>query len=282
MFAFLTLLVALLFSPPPSPDVILITIDGVRWQEVYGGTDHWRWHGRQMTSRQLLPNLYDYFVDDGVAVGLLTPIVASGPNHISLPGYLEITRGHPSFDCQLNSCRPYIDQSVFWFFQHPAVFSSWTEIKETIPSNSNVYRDVGTDWYRWDNATELAAISYLDQQTPDFLWVSLGDTDEMGHLNDYPRYIESLQMADIFIGYLVERYPNATFIVTADHGRNTDFKDHGIDKSSERVWLMMRGPNVPHRGLVAADSLSLSNVMPTITDIEFDSQSKDSILSRLK
>lgn len=270
-------------AQPKEPDVIFVTIDGTRWQEVFNGTDHLRYHGHQMTSRQLLPNLYNYFVDDGIAVGKLTPIVASGPNHISLPGYLEMTRGHSSIDCQTNSCSPTIDQSVFWFFQHPAVFSSWITIEKTIPSNATTtYHDSGTSWYRLDNATEIATVAYLQDHTPDFLWVSLGDTDEFAHQNDYQRYLDSLQMADVFIGYLVNRYPHSTIIVTADHGRNDDFKDHGIAKESARVWLMMRGPNVPHSGFVSAAPLSLSNIFPTIVDAEFGGHSPDSILSQLK
>jgi len=279
MFAYLFLLLAML--APRQPHVILVTIDGTRWQEVFNGTDSWRQGNLKMTPRQLLPNLYASFVDQGIAVGQTTPMIASGPNHISLPGYLEITRGHPSTDCQSNYCFPVIDQSVFWFFQNPAVISSWETIKRTVPPNTNTYVDTGTAWYRYDNITELVTVALLEVQTPDFLWVSLGDTDEFAHQNNYPRYIEALQMADNFIGYLVKRYPDATIIVTADHGRNQNFKDHGKDKSSERVWLMMRGPSVPRKGFVSAAPLSLSNILPTITDIEFGSRSPDSILSRL-
>lgn len=282
MYAYLMLVLAALLYQPNQPDVILVTIDGTRWQEVFNGTDHLRDRGHHLTARQLLPNLYNYFVDDGTAVGRDTPIIASGPNHISLPGYLEMTRGHSSTDCQSNSCKPVIDQSVFWFFQHPAVFSSWITIRETIPHNTpEVYSDTGTNWYRWDHETELVTIQYLDHQTPDFLWVSLGDTDEFGHANDYPRYIESLQMADQFIGYLVQRYPNSTIIVTADHGRNPNFRDHGTNKASERVWLMMRGLTIPHAGMVKAAPLSLSNIFPTIIDVEFGTKSPNSILSNI-
>lgn len=268
-------------SKPVSPDIILVTIDGTRWQEIYNGSDPLHDRGHHRSPQQLVPNLYALFVSQGIAVGKLSPIIATGPNHISLPGYLEMTRGHSSVDCQSNFCSPFIDQSVFWFFQRPAVFSSWITIKETIPPNDHIYSDVGNEWYRLDNETELTTISWLEENNPDFLWVSLGDTDEFAHQNNYPRYIEALQMADVFIGYLVHRYPDSTIIVTADHGRNVNFKDHGKDKSSERVWLMMRGPTVPHKGFVRAAPLSLSNILPTITDIEFKSHSTNSILSKI-
>lgn len=285
MFAFLALLVTVLATSAPQerpgPNIILVTIDGTRWQEIYNGSDRWRDQGHHLTPRQIVPNLYTYFVDQGIAVGKLTPMVASGPMHISLPGYLEITRGHPSFDCQSNTCSPSIDQSVFWFFRRPVIVGSWYNIIKTVPSEANAYVNVG-DPYRWDDETISQTNWVLDNQDSDFLWVSLGDTDELAHRNDYPGYIKALQKSDAFIGDLVKRYPNATVIVTCDHGRNADFRDHGIDKASERVWLMMRGPNVPAKGTVPANKVSLSNIMPTITDIEFGSHSPDSILSKIR
>lgn len=266
---------------PQEPHIILVTIDGTRWQEIYNGTDRFRDQGHHLTPRELVPNLYAYFVDQGIAVGKLNPMIASGPMHISLPGYLEITRGHPSYDCQSNTCSPTIDQSVFWFFRRSAVIGSWIGIDKTIPHYSHIYTDIGNP-YRWDNETIPRARSYLEDHNPDFLWVSLGDTDELAHRNDYPGYVKALQDSDAFIGELVKKYPDATIIVTCDHGRNADFRDHGIDKASERVWLMMRGPNVPVKGTVSTSRLSLSNILPTITDIEFGSHSPESILSNIR
>ena len=121
MFAYIMLMVSLLTASPLFPDVILITLDGVRWQEVFQGTDPQRDGGHHLTPQRLLPNLYNYFVEQGVAVGRDTPIIASGPRFVSLPGYMEITRGHPSTDCQTNSCNPVIDQSVFDLFNYPLV-----------------------------------------------------------------------------------------------------------------------------------------------------------------
>ena len=281
MFAWL--LILLTCCCQKSPDVILVTIDGTRWQEVYNGSDVSRDGGHHLTPRQIVPNLYNSFVDQGIAVGKTTPMIATGPNHISLPGYLEITRGHPSTDCQTNTCDPTIDQSVFWFFQKAAVFSSWSTISKTIPTNAHVTMDTGGGaYYRPDGETEEATLAYLMRNNPDFLWVSLGDTDEWAHHNSYDNYLKSLHSADKFIGDLVKLYPNSTIIVTVDHGRSKYFSNHGPDKESERVWLMMRGPNVPHKGFVKTQSVSLSNIFSTITDVEFDSHSPQSILSRIQ
>lgn len=283
MLISLYLILSLFCSQPEAPHVVLITIDGVRWQEIYNGTDSSRDGGHHLTPEQLVPNLYDSFVKQGIAIGKDSSIITSGPNHVSLPGYLEMVRGHQSLDCQNNFCsNPIIDQGIFWFFKNPVVFSSWPGIIKTIPINSNHITYNIPSTYRSDNLTILSSLYYLNNNHLDFLWVSLGDTDEYGHQDNYYQYIKSLQVADSFIGLLVNKYPNATFIITTDHGRSLNFRDHGSDKASERVWLMMRGPSIPKLGSIKIESISLSNILYTIADIEFNSHSSNSILSKIK
>src|ERR1700677_3165670 len=143
MFPIMMLALSLIVKAP-DPSVILITIDGVMWQDIYGDQ-----------GRQLVPYLYSDFVEQGIAIGKLSSIIASGPFHVSIPGYLEITRGHPSPDCQRNDCYPVIDRSILQLYDHTAVFSSWSPIEKTIPANHNIYRDTGFG-YRYDVETESA------------------------------------------------------------------------------------------------------------------------------
>lgn len=283
MYPLVMMLAMLMWTQLNSPNVILVTIDGTRWQEVYNGSDHARDRGHSFLPRHLVPNLYQNFVDQGIAFGKDSPMVATGPNHISLPGYLEITRGHPSTDCQTNTCKPTIDHSVFWAFQHPTLFSSWISVCETVPPNDiKATTNCGNEWYRSDAETIQLTNQYLDNNlAPDFLWVALGDTDEWAHHNDYPNYLAALQQADAFVGSLVRRYPNSFVIITVDHGRANDFKDHGKDRASGRVWCMMRGPGIQHLGFVTTESISLSNILPTIMDVEFNHPSADSMLERI-
>ena len=274
------ILASLLYAAPPP--VILITIDGTRYQEVFNGTDHTLDHGHHLTARQLVPNLYSSFVDRGIAFGKLSPMVASGPNHISLPGYLEITRGHPSTDCQTNDCHPIIDSSIFFSFERSAVFASWKTIERTVPINHDVFVYTDKDWYRWDINTINETNTYLSSHSlPNFLWIATGDTDEWAHRNSYPNYIFALQQADAFIGSLVQRYPQALMVITVDHGRDTNFRDHGTDMASARVWMMIRGPGLPHLGFVKAKPSSLSNILPTVLEAEYGTRSDGSMLERI-
>jgi phosphopentomutase/2,3-bisphosphoglycerate-independent phosphoglycerate mutase family metalloenzyme len=269
MFAITLLTLSLLSKAPIPAPIFLITLDGVMWQDIYGSN-----------GENNVPYLYFDFVEQGVAIGKLSPIISSGPCHISIPGYLELMRGHPSIDCQTNSCNPVIDRSIIDYFQQPAVFSSWHSIKKVLPKYSNLYSDTGKD-YRLDIETEKAVNLYLITHQPDFLWVALGDTDEYAHANDRTDYLKALQTNDQFIHSLVEKFPSSTFIITTDHGRNANFRDHGYGEESERVWLMMRAPNVPPIGFVWLPDLTLSNIFPTILDAKFGWHYNGSILGML-
>lgn len=268
----LLFILAMLSNPPPR--VILITIDGTRTNEIFYGSDPHR--GPVIPPEKLVPNLYHYFVDRGVVIGKTSDMVASGTNHVSLPGYLEILRGHPSWDCNSNDCNPIIDRSIVQLFEHPAVFSSWIGIAKTLPANYSGYSDIGTPYYRWDADTEVAVRKYICNFQPGFLWVSLGDPDEFAHRSNYNEYLNSIHNADAFIGELVSNDDgNTTFVITTDHGRSKDFTTHGKDIESSKVWLALYGKGIPALGFVREETtVSLSEIYDLIFYLHLGLKSK--------
>jgi hypothetical protein len=93
--------------------VVLVVLDGVRAQELFGGADARlaREHGLDSrpwaSPRELTPNLHRMLDTDAVAIGAPghgAEIAASGPRFISLPGYLEIFAGRPDPGCEGNNC----------------------------------------------------------------------------------------------------------------------------------------------------------------------------------
>jgi hypothetical protein len=75
--------------------VVLLAIDGVRWQEIFGGVDHElaARHrialGERLGAKALMPNLHALVDDGGVLLGgpdSGTEVFASGPAFVSLPG----------------------------------------------------------------------------------------------------------------------------------------------------------------------------------------------------
>jgi hypothetical protein len=98
--------------------VILVVLDGVRWQEIFGGVDRSLVRQRggaasdgaaPETARELMPNLHGFIDGEGLALGAPdhgAEITASGPQFISLPGYIEIFAGRPDPRCYRNDCSP--------------------------------------------------------------------------------------------------------------------------------------------------------------------------------
>ncbi len=301
--------------------VILVVLDGVRWQEMFGGVDPTlaaiHRAGPVVNARSLLPCLYAALDARGAAVGApgRGVIAASGPNFVSLPGYTEIFGGRPPDACRDNECagasaptlvdamrdRAPSDSDV-------AVIASWAPIgraatrtpsrivlsagrqdvtgaryliddpstREVLDLGARADPRPGHDAFRPDRYTAELALRYLEARRPSFLFVGLGEPDEYAHEDDYRGYLASLRAADDFFGRLFaaldcmgERGRRSLVLVTADHGRARDYRDHGAGlPESARVWLLAIGGPVHARGFVQGPfARRLADVAPTIRQV---------------
>jgi hypothetical protein len=241
-------------------------------------------------------------------------IRASGPSYVSLPGYTEIMTGRPPRACSSNQCPattiPTIADLVRIDSGTPresAIFASWPDLVRvasaqpdtlvvsagrSLRRHEGVLREdpVASQWldrgararsfpgegdYRPDRFTAPLAVRYLESERPRFLFVSLGDADEYGHLGDYASYLGALREADEAIAAVVdvldrmgEQGQRTTVFVTADHGRAFDFRDHGgAWPESSQVWLVAIGAGVTARGAVAARTeRHLADLAPTLRE----------------
>jgi hypothetical protein len=278
--------------------VVLVTLDGVRRQEVFDGVD------AELAARagmprdavigagDLLPNIHRLFFDGGVVLGSPAAgpgIVAGGPRYVSLPGYLELMTGAPAI-CWSNDCQPVVGWTLAEELgdvarpEQAAVFASWDRIHDVFPQAPGVMvragRGLGDDSdphpghgaYQPDRVTIARALEHLDTHRPRFLWIALGDTDEWAHRGDYPGYLDALRTADRFIAELATRIARAqnwgeraALVITTDHGRDPAFADHGVSPEAAQVWLMARGAGVSARGTVATEERRhLRDVAPTV------------------
>jgi hypothetical protein len=274
--------------------VVLVAIDGVRWREVFEGVDRERALAAGLADAAalgpdgLMPNLHWLMRARGCALGapgVGEPISASGPHYVSLPGYLEMLTGRREVACASNDCprtrwRTVADD----FGADAAVVSSWPSVARAAAASDlplvsagrgEVRGELGALMPRWledqrvdpapgyndyrpDTRTGPLALQLLRERHPRFLFVSLGDSDEYGHKNDYRGYLRALVHADRVVGEiataLAERSAagHATLLlVTADHGRSKSFADHGGHApESARVWLVAAGDSVRARGYV--------------------------------
>jgi hypothetical protein len=289
-------------TDPKAPHtVVLIALDGVRWNDVFHGVEKARAQalgfraGEVLSARQLVPNLSS-LADSGMAIGTNgSGITANGPGFVSLPGYLEMLTGAPT-RCLDNDCAP-VDRSTIAdeMAAEPgtgpldvAVIASWDRIERAAsksPENLIVsagrhhgatrnrlrYDPIADDLFergskdgpepgsgdfRRDRSTAAIALHYLRTQRPRFLFIGLGETDELAHKGDYRGYLEALGQADEMIGNvasLLSAYERegrrTTLIVTTDHGRGPDFARHGSHApESGAVWVVAAGAGIPKTG----------------------------------
>jgi hypothetical protein len=279
--------------PRATDAVVLVTIDGVRWQEIFDGVDGALAGdaGVGPAPRALLPNVYRLFFDEGTVLGdpwLRGGIAGSARRHMSMPGYVELATGAGT-DCVDNDCAPvlgetFADAVTAAAGGSAAVFGSWSEIARAAAAHpERIFVQTGAapgeagrplgggTAYLPDRTTAAEALAHLRRHRPRFLWVALGDTDEHAHAGDYRSYLGALQAADAFLGDLVttleglgERGRRTAVFVTADHGRDPGFRDHG-GPDSAAVWLLARGPGIPPRGATATGRPhALRDVTPTL------------------
>jgi hypothetical protein len=127
------------------PIVVLLAIDGVRWQEVFGGVmpDMARRHGLHAgelyPAAELTPNLHRLGAVDGCVLGAPGAgegFFASGPDFVSLPGYSEMLTGSSRSGCTTNSCKSVRMPTLLDDFadcpgttlEQAAVITSWPRI----------------------------------------------------------------------------------------------------------------------------------------------------------
>lgn len=275
--------------------VILVTIDGARWQEVFDGSDTALSHAPRRPSRELVPNLERLARESGAAIGAPGRglIRATGPNFVSLPGYTEILTGRAPIGCQDNTCAtiavPTLLDEVHAAGGKVAAFGSWEMLDRAVSSrpgsfvvscgrngDENVDPWPGSGDFRPDRLTAKLALRHLETEMPDALYVGLGEPDEYGHHGDYAGYLRALAEADAFVGELTaalgrmgQRGADTHLFVTADHGRARDFAHHGSSApESARVWLVASGPSIVARGRVASSrERHLADVAPTLRQV---------------
>lgn len=307
-------------APVPGPgSVVVITLDGIRWQEVFRGVDPVLAKeydlGTPESATRLVPNL-QHLMGQGAVIGAPghgAIMSAVGPAFISMPGYVEILRGRAVPDCWSNDCslpeesslleelaaRPDLrpgDVALFasWhaldrFAAERVLVSagrqrgsnlSWLEQKPELASALNAGREsserLGGAEYRPDRHTAELALTYLRTVHPRFLFVSLGDSDELGHTADYPGYLDALREADRFVGRVVSALKEiratgapATLVVTTDHGRDSTAYGHGpAIPQSGRVWLVAWGDGIRSQGFVASPRPRyLIDIAPTLRSL---------------
>lgn len=227
---------------------VLVAIDGVRHEDVFEGVDpslakrHGLVERELLSARALTPNLHALMARGAAlgAPGSGAGIFASGPNFVSVPGYMELMTGRRATACTTNGCAATTHPTLADDFARLpdvspleiGVISSWDGIGRAAardPSRATVSvgrhqgatRDLlrydaeastlldageqagpspGYGDYRRDRDTAAIALRYLKKVKPRFMFLGLGDTDEHAHHDDYRGYLRALSHADYVVG----------------------------------------------------------------------------------
>jgi hypothetical protein len=293
--------------------VVLVTIDGARWQDVFEGSDPALSGAPHVPPDELMPRTYALLAARGVALGAdrkgCATVHTAGGANVSLPGYQENFTGRPSW-CLDNDCdgvsESVMDEAAAARVDGVASIGAWGTLERAVSGGgAGVFVAAGRTWparapassplldalaaageradpfpghddYRPDEQTAALALEYFRVASPAFFHVGLGDTDEWGHRGDYPSYLAALRRADALIGALADTLDTmgevgrrTTIIVTPDHGRNSDFRDHGaLRMESGRTFLLLFGDRVTARGIgCPADDITLADIAPTIREL---------------
>lgn len=278
----------------PGANVILITLDGVRAQEMFGMPDAAREGGDALPA---FPRLRAALAEGGVIYGDPTrfdEMTTSNRIQRSLPGYLAIFAGYEQ-PCYDNDCPRIGVETVLEYVQRVrgyrrgevAVFASSRmigraveSVADTLAIDVGVHGDTGADCVlegstRRDRCTWALAMRYLDERRPRLLYVSLVDSDLVAHRRDYREYLAALRRYDGWLDELARHLRDdlgdagarTTIIVTTDHGRgNGDhWDDHLVTlPGSEQVFLAAFGPQVHHGRLAETRRHAHADLRPTI------------------
>ena len=123
------------------------------------------------------------------------------------------------------------------------------------PDYGAAYGAVTRAGFNSDLETFVEARTQLLRFRPTFMLIHLGDTDFLGHANNWPGYLASLHLADSLVWRLwndIQSDPvlagTTTLFVTNDHGRHSDafggFQNHGdACDGCRHIMLVMAGPD---------------------------------------
>lgn len=149
-----------------------------------------------------------------------------------------------------------------------AAFYNWEQLRDMwAPGSvdmacfSNLHKTQNTDAMLTDLAT-----GYIRSKNPDFVFLYLGQTDEVGHGSGWmsDEYLKSVKNVNVFIKSIIERIPkDYTVIVTADHGGHD--RCHGTDMAEDMTTpLIIKTDLVPPGKIENAD---IRDIAPTVAKI---------------
>ena len=253
--------------------VVLVTLDGYRWQELFHGADpalvtRQSYRARYIDvpdrAQALTPFLLS-FAQQGALIGdrdAGSCARVANEYWFSYPGYAEMLSGRPNPNARSNRAIPNQDVTVLERLARRTAFAGQVQVYaewNAVPSILNVARSHIPVFTPPDEAAAhdpqvMGAARTVFASLPRVTWIALGDTDNRAHEGDYEAYLSAATDADNYLRELwdaIESDPRTagqtTLIVTADHGRGGSeggrWRGHGSGH-----WRGIIVPGLRHEG----------------------------------
>lgn len=276
----------------PADTVLLVTLDGVRPQELFGtgGAD-----------RTAMPFLMDELLPRGSFLGSETDPAAfrmGSPIGISMSGYHSIFKGRLTLCFENDHPAPRGEtlvtrvQAAFPDEPKPVkVYVTWPRICDCLKADATradilrgrremekILAERGTPVPKvapGDTAAFTLAMEGLRAGAPRLFYLGFNQSDAAAHGGDYDRLLWVLENYDRFLRDLVAEMERleaegraVTLIVTTDHGRGDgdEWREHLWKyKGTDRAWVFAMGHGVAARGQVTdAPRRTHYDLRPTI------------------
>lgn len=255
------------------PNVVLVTIDGYRWQELFRGADPALVRDPQYRARyvdvadraQALTPFLLSFAQAGALIGNRDQGSCARVTNdywFSYPGYAEILSGRPNPAIRSNQAVANGDVTVLERLARRAEFAGQVRIYaewNVVPAIVNVERSRIPVFNPPDEKAPhdpqvIERARELMGALPRVTWIALGDTDNRAHEGEYEAYLAAASEADNFLRALweaIEADPRTagrtTMIVTSDHGRGASERGRWRGHGSGR-WRGFVVPGVRREG----------------------------------
>lgn len=147
-----------------------------------------------------------------------------------------------------------------------AFFYTWEELRD-LSRPDHLHTAVCCNLHKSENTDQRitdAAIDYIKREAPDFLFLYLGETDEVGHGKTWmgEEYLAAVRNAWDCIQRVYENLPDGyTLITTADHGGHN--RSHGSDCAEDMtIPICFCGP--AFAAGTAIEGVSIKDIAPTV------------------
>ncbi|MFD2114163.1 alkaline phosphatase family protein [Paenibacillus yanchengensis] len=150
-------------------------------------------------------------------------------------------------------------------------FHNWSELRDLARPGSVAHNCfISGDWHTFEYSNQeltKQAITYIQEHSPDFVFLYLGKVDMDGHRFGWmsDEYIQSVydswELVEQVANILPEEY---NLIVTSDHGGHD--RGHGMNIPEDMtIPFLLRGKNIATGEI--SEKVSILDIAPTIVDL---------------